>query len=291
MHNHVASNMKKTIFLVVLIFSFFKTNACSCDIPKPILEFESAEYVFEGKVISKIYAKDSLTYTVTFDITKHYKNSDYPKTLEFKFKSEEKYTGEWTSCDWNVNKNENWLVYAYYWKDELTFGYYCSNSKPIGKRIISEKEQKILNNGNEFEIDKYTFTNLDGHFTNAKPKINLDSILRNYKNKTYGEKYKENRVDIVLDIDKKGNLISANLTSKEHMNIENNEVIDSIYNLNKPKNIEIRKPKTNFEIDILKIVKDLKVWEKTFIGGTKTSVRIRKFLQFYKKPNEIKVYY
>ena len=49
------------------------------------------------------------------------------------------------------------------------------------------------------------------------------------------------------------------------MNIENNEVIDSIYNLNKPKNIEIRKPKTNFEIDILKIVKDLKVWEKTFI--------------------------
>ena len=106
--------MKKTIFLVVLIFSFFKTNACSCDIPKPILEFESAEYVFEGKVISKIYAKDSLTYTVTFDITKHYKNSDYPKTLELKFKSEEKYTGEWTSCDWNVNKNENWLVYAYF---------------------------------------------------------------------------------------------------------------------------------------------------------------------------------
>jgi hypothetical protein len=179
MHKHVASNMKKTIFLVVLIFSFFKTNACSCDIPKPILEFESAEYVFEGKVISKIYAKDSLTYTVTFDITKHYKNSDYLKTLEFKFKSEEKYTGEWTSCNWNVNKNENWLVYAYYWKDKLTFGYYCSNSKPIGERIISEKEQKILNNGNEFEIDKYTFTNLDGHFTDAKPKINLDSILRN----------------------------------------------------------------------------------------------------------------
>ena len=75
------------------------------------------------------------------------------------------------------------------------------------------------------------------------------------------------------------------------MNIENNEVIDSIYNLNKPTNIEIRKPKTNFEIDILKIVKDLKVWEKTFIEGTKTSVRIRKFLQFYKKPNEIRVYY
>jgi hypothetical protein len=266
-------------------------NACSCETPKPIIEFESSEFVFEGKVISKVYAKDSLTYTVTFDIKKHYKKSDRPKTLEFKFKSEGKYTGEWTSCDWNVNKSEKWLVYAYYWKNKLTFDYYCSNSKPIGKRIISKREQKTLENGNEFEIDKYTFTNLDGHFTNAKPKINLDSILRYYKNKNYGEKYKENRVDIVVDIDKKGNLISANLTSKEHMIVENNEVIDSIYNLNKPTNIEVRKPKTNFEVDILKIVKDLKIWEKTFIEGTKTSVRIRKFLKFYKKPNEIRVYY
>ena len=276
---------------MIFIFSFFKTNACSCETPKPIIEFESSEFVFEGKVISKIYAKDSLTYSITFKVSKYYKGNNNPTKLKFTLKSEGKYTREWTSCDWNVNKNENWLVYAYYWKDELTFGYYCSNSKPIGKRIISEKEQKILDNGNEFKIDKYTFTNLDGHFTNAKPKINLDSILSNYKNKNYGEKYKENRVDIVVDIDKNGNLISANLTSKEHMNIENNEVIDSIYNLNKPKNIEIRKPKTNFEIDILKIVKDLKAWERTFIEGTKTSVRIRKFLQFYKKPNEIKVCY
>jgi hypothetical protein len=65
--------MKKTIFLVIFIFSFFKMNACSCETPKPIIEFESSEFVFEGKVISKVYAKDSLTYTVTFDIKKHYK--------------------------------------------------------------------------------------------------------------------------------------------------------------------------------------------------------------------------
>ncbi len=283
--------MKETIFLVVFIFSFLKTNACSCDIQKPIVEFQSSKYVFEGKVISKVYAKDSLTYRVTFSITKHYKKSDNPKTLELTLKSEGKYTGEWTSCDWNVNKNENWLVYSYYWKGKLTFRYYCSNSKPIEKRIISEREQKILDNGNEFKIDKYTFTNSDGHFTNAKPKVDLDSILRSYKNKNYAEKYNENRVDIVVDIDNKGNLISANLTSKEHMTVENNEIIDSIYNLNKPKNVKIRKAKTNFEKDILKIVNNLKVWEKTFIEGTKTSVRIRKFLQFYKKPNEIKVYY
>jgi hypothetical protein len=283
--------MRKTIFLVIFIFSFFKTNACSCETPKPIIEFESSEFVFEGKVISKVYAKDYLTYTITFEISNHYKGSKNPKTLKFTLKSEEKYTGEWTSCDWNVNKNENWLVYAYYWKDKLTFGYYCSNSKPIGKRVISKSEQKVLNNANSFEIDKYTFTNLDGQFTSAKPKVDLDSILRNYRDKNYGEEYNENRVNIVVDIDKNGNLISANLTSKEHMSIENNEIIDSIYNLNKPKNIEIRKAETNFEKDILKIVKEMKIWEKTFIERTKTSVRIRKFLQFYKKPNEIKIYY
>ena len=111
------------------------------------------------------------------------------------------------------------------------------------------------------------------------------------------EEYVENLLEnasgnkVKIDIDKNGNLISANLTSKEHMSFEKKEIIDSIYNLNKPKNIEIRKAKTNFEKDILKIVKKLNLWEKTFIQRTETSVRIRKFMQFYKKPNEIKVYY
>lgn len=283
--------MKKTIFLTIFLFSFLKTNACSCDIPKPIVEFVSSEFVFEGTVISKVYEEDSLTYTITFSITKHYKKSDYPKTLEFKFKSEEKYTGEWTSCDWSINKNEKWLVYAYYWKDKLTFGYHCSNSKRIGKTAISQSEQKALNNAGNFEIDNYTFINSEGHFTDAKPRVDLDSILRKYRYKNYGEEYNENRADIVVDIDKNGNLISANLTSKEHVIIENNEIIDSIYNLSKPKNVEIRKASTDFEKDILKVVRDLNFWEKTFIQGTNTSVRIRKFLQFYKKPNGIEVYY
>ena len=48
------------------------------------------------------------------------------------------------------------------------------------------------------------------------------------------------------------------------------DVLDSIYNLNKPKNIEIRKAETNFEKDILKIVKKMKIWKKTFIKRTKT---------------------
>jgi hypothetical protein len=283
--------MERTIILVFFMFSFFKMNACSCDIPKPILELQSAEYVFEGKVISKTYASDSLNYTVKFEIFKHYKKSDNPKFLEFTLKSEYEYTGIWTSCDWSVDNNEKWLVYAYYWKDKLTFGYNCSNSKRLTSRSTSKNEQQVLNNANEFEIDKYIFTELDGNFTNAKPKIDLDSILKKYYNKEYGENYNENRVDIVVDIDKNGKLLAANLTSKEHMEIKNIVIIDSIFNLNKPKNIEIRKPKTEFEKDVLEIVKILNRWEIIYIEGTKIPINNRRFMQFYKESNYIKVYY
>ena len=84
-------------------------NACTCDIPKPILEFQESEYVFEGKIISKIYSPDSLNYTVEFEILKHYKKGDNPKFLQFTFKSEGKYTGTYTSCDWNTMKN-GWFM-------------------------------------------------------------------------------------------------------------------------------------------------------------------------------------
>ena len=273
------------------MFSYFKASACSCDIPKSIVEFQSAKYVFEGKVISKIYSSDSLTYTVNFKISKHYKNSDNPKSLKFLFQSEGKYTGNFSSCDWSVSKNEKWLIYAYYQKGSLTFRYYCSNSMPF-KKNISKKEKIILENANQFEINKYTFTKFfDGNFTKTNPMIDLDSIFKKYGKKKYGKHYNENRVDIVVDIDKNGNLLASNLTSNGHMGIVKNQTIDSIYDLNKPKNIEIRKPKTEFEKDIIKIVKKLKKWKTTYIKGTKIPVRIRLFLQFYKEQNEIKVYY
>ncbi|WP_407557720.1 hypothetical protein [Winogradskyella sp. 4-2091] len=169
--------MKKRILTILTILISAITFACGCGIPKPILEFESAEYVFEGKVISKIYANDSLTYTVTFKISKHYKKGDNPATIEFTFKSEGKYTGEWTSCDWSVNKEEFWLVYADLWKEKLTFGYFCSNSKPLDRKTISEKEQNVLNNGNSFKLENYIYQS-ETEFNFTKPISNIDSILK-----------------------------------------------------------------------------------------------------------------
>lgn len=265
--------------------------ACDCDVPKPILEFQSSNYVFEGKVISKTYSSDSLYFTVTFEIFKHYKEGETPKNLKFTFKSESEFTGEWTSCDWSVEKDETWLVYAKNRNEKLTFGYFCSNSKPIGKKEIPIRERKILDQANQFDINNYIFTSIDGHFTNSKPKIELDSLLERYSHKQYGKSYSENRVDIVVDIDENGNLLAANLTSKEHFKIEFSEASDSIYNLDKPKNIKIRKPETEFEKDMLEVASKLRKWDITYLSQTKTPVRIRKFLQFYKKSNDIEVYF
>lgn len=241
---------KRIITILTILFSTF-TFACSCDIPKPILEFQSAEYVFQGKVISKIYAKDSLTYTVTFKISKHYKKSDNPATLEFTFKSEEKYTGEWTSCDWAVNNDENWLVYADYWNEKLTFGYFCSNSKPLERKSISQNEQKILDNGNSFKLENYIYEIEYGFIYKKKPISNIDSVLKTGKNKNYEKPY----TWLKLYIDKKGNLNTVTT---------NNGFVfkrDSIFNLITELKINLRKPLTEFEKDAIELVKKVPKWE------------------------------
>lgn len=233
-------------FLLVLIFIIPKlTFGCDCYIPKPIFEFESAEYVFEGNVISKVYTKDSLTYTVTFDITKHYKESNNPKTLEFTFKSERKYIEKWSSCDWSIKKNESWLVYAKYSDRKLTYNYYCSNSKPLSKRSISTNEQKILDNGNSFKLEDYILQ------FRTKPISAIDSIFKSGKIKNYKKPF----ASLILFIDKKGNLISVTTHNSYQ------PITDSIFNLPTKFKIKLREPLTEFEKDAIELLKRVSKWE------------------------------
>jgi len=250
MHKHVGINMKKRFLTLLTLLISAITYACSCGIPKPILEFKSADYVFKGKVISKVYASDSLNYTVTFEVFKHYKNGEKPKKMEFTFTSEGEYTGEWTSCDWNVNKDENWLVYAYYLNDKLTFGYYCSNSKPIENWAISKSEQQILDNGNSFKIDNYIYQ-FENEFNITKPISNIDSIFKTGKIKNYENPY----TWLELFIDKKGNLNSV--TTSFNYQLET----DSIYNLPTEFKIKLNKPITDFEQDAIELINKIPKWE------------------------------
>ncbi|SEA71524.1 hypothetical protein [Bizionia paragorgiae] len=242
--------MKKIITTLILILFFTKTFACSCEVPKPALEFYSAEYVFEGRAVSKVYASDSLTYTISFDILKHYKNGDNPKTLDFTLKSEGEYTGQITSCDWNVEIGENWLVYARFRKDKLTFGYYCSNSRPIDKRTFSEKEQKVLDNGNSFKLDNYIYF-VENNFNYPQPITNVDSILKLGKIK----KYEKPHSFLRLLIDENGNLIYV--TTNRGYKLE----IDSNFNLPTKFEVSISKPLTEFQKDAIELVSKITKWE------------------------------
>jgi len=280
--------MKKPFALIIGLLLFAtECFACSCDTPKPAVEFADSDYVFEGVVSSKKYAPDSLSYTITFDITKHYKTGDAPAQLNFTLKSEAVFTGELSSCDWKVEKDEKWLVYAYHYKGKLTFGYFCSNSTALRYGGIDKREQEILNNGNKLDLDNYIFSKLDGIYSEARPKANIDSILAIYKRNIH----QDVQVDIIVDIDKEGNLKTANLWPKKHMDRPADKVVDSIFNLNKPENQQVREPENRTEKDLLNMVRNLKKWDKTYLPFSRKEIAYRVYLQFGTTHDTIKIYY
>lgn len=242
--------MKKRILTILTILISALTFACSCVEINPIIEYYSSEYVFEGKIISKVYAKDSLTYKVTFDISKHYKNGDFPKTLEFEVTAEGEYTGQWTSCDWSAKKDQNWLVYAYKYKGTLNFSGICSNSKVTDYRPIGLREQRMLDNGNSFKIKDYIFEYESGfsyceNITDIKPILDKGKI-KDYKTQT---------TLLNVSIDSNGNLKSV---TRQRELIRKK---DSIFNLTTEIEETNRKPITEFEKDAIELISQVKKWE------------------------------
>jgi hypothetical protein len=248
--------MKKQILTILTILISAFTFACDCSITNPIMEFYSSEYVFEGKIISKNYAKDSLTYKISFDILKHYKNEDLPKKLEFevfskgRFNSEGNYIGKGSNCDQHPEIGEIWLVYTSRYKEKFHFPNICSNSKNLDFRQIRLNEQKILDNGNSFELEKYIYQ-FEHDFNYTKPISNIDSILKTGKTKDYERPF----TWLKLYIDKNGNLNSV--TTHIGYQIKT----DSIFNLPTEFKIKLRKPLTEFEEDAIELVKKIEKWE------------------------------
>lgn len=257
----------KKIILILLILKSINSFACSCDLPHPALEFYSSKYVFEGVVSLKEYAKDSLTYKITFDVIKHYKNGDKPKRMVFTLSAEEKYTGVWTSCDWSACEYQKWLVYAHYYKGKLTFAYYCSNSRPIDNVRISEREQKILDNGNDLVLEEYIYNN-EYSFNHTKPISDINSIFKKGKIKNYNRPF----TWLEVYINKKGKLKSV-YRVRDLITVK-----DKIFDLDKNIKIKLRKPLTEFEKDAIKLVKKIKKWETKKHKKTNIPVSYRKHI-------------
>ena len=163
----------------------------------------------------------------------------------------------------------------------------CSNSMPL-KKPLDKEYQFFLENGNNFDPSKYTFSSLDDSFKLSKPKKNIDSIISDLI-KT--KKYETKRVDVIIDIDENGNLIAANLWPKKFSERLGEKIIDTIYGLNKTPNVKYRDPENQAEKDLLNIIRNLKKWDKVYIPNTETSVNVRQYLQFYIKKDTIELYY
>lgn len=251
--------MKKYVLLIV--FFSVKALACDCDAPTPVLEFHDAKYVFEGVIKTKEYAKDFQTYTITFDVDKHYKDGLEPEYMEFTLPSEETYTDKTTSCDWSVNAGERWLVYAKEREGNLVFGYYCSNSKRLDYRKINDKEQKVLNHGNDFKLDQYIYESQHG-FTKPKPISNIDAIIKNAKNKDY----KSSFTVVKMYIDKRGDL--QFVSGSGDFFYEK----DSVFNLPKKFIKNEFRPSSEFEKEAISLVKKLPKWEIKYHKKTKIPV-------------------
>ncbi|MFV8226467.1 hypothetical protein [Christiangramia aquimixticola] len=274
----------KNLFFLVFMFTGLVAHACSCDIPNTTVEMYSSEYVFQGVAVQKTVTSDSTSYHVKFRITELYKGTPTKEFMEFELPYPKE--GVNHSCYWEVEKGETWLIFAVIENDKLKFYNNCSNSTKISTPLNQDLKQ-VLEHGKDLNISKYTFTALDGINTVSRPKKNIDSLLGAINS----QKFKSKRVDIIIDIDKDGHLISANLHAKKFENRPEKKIIDTIFNLNKPENIQVRNPENQAEIDLLKLVRSLKDWDKVYIPNSNTSIRFRQYLQFHKDKAGWKIYY
>tara|TARA_R110002124_G_scaffold172345_1_gene339952 strand:- start:235 stop:1062 length:828 start_codon:yes stop_codon:yes gene_type:complete len=269
--------MKKILILLFLLISF-KCFPCDCDSPNKALEFYSSQYVFEGIIKSKVYAKDSLTYKVTFDILKHYKNGDAPKQLSFDLKSEANYTKSWTSCDWSAHKGQKWLVYVYQYNGQAHFSGMCSNSRVLDNSPINAHEQKMLDSGNLFKIEDYIYDFQDD-FNYCKNITDINPILE----KATGKDYLKPFTVLSLHIDSEGNLKSIDFARYLMPNY------DPIYGLTKePLAYNYYNQITEFEKDAIELISQVKQWEIKRHKGTKVNVPYLKYIsiEFDKNTNK-----
>jgi hypothetical protein len=267
--------MHNRVLLILILFFFTKTTtACSCKVPNLYLEFYSSKYVFYGEIISKTYPKDSLNYTFTFKISKHYKNGDEPENLSFSWPSEARFRNEgFTSCDYDVNIGNKLLVFAQQKNEKLTFGLNCTNSTLNG---LTKKDESRLINAKEFNLLNYHFNYDYTFFNNAKPITNIDSLIKPYSFKKYASI--TSGIIIMFNVDTAGNVTKSNIWETSNNQEINN--IDSTITIFDIINKEYRKPKNDFEIDALEIAKNIKKWEVMRLKVNNKTVKSRQYISF-----------
>ncbi|GHA79108.1 hypothetical protein [Pontibacter akesuensis] len=275
-------------YLLVVIFLFpLYTLANSCDPPLVALEFLTSKYVFWGTVVKKEYAEDSSTYKVTLQVEKHLKTiEDNPKTFTFTKKAEGSYTGISSSFEFHMDKGEKWLVCANYYKGELVFSYYCSNSKPYTSMdAIPKQELEILEAGESIDLDKIVFESMTSRLSTLKeykgpePITPLDSLLALVDKKYYDTIPDNHFENIIVSINTKGEISTVAV----HRKVKNFK-IKEVYGVMYPAYTPIDSLDTELQKEIMSKLNMGKKWKPATFMGRKVNSQVH--LQVYFKPGK-----
>ncbi len=249
---------RQLLTFLIFLFVCVKTIACSCDTPKPILEFYSSKYVFRGIITDKTFSKDSATFTVKFKVLQNYKKGKTPKNLTFTF-NYNKDDARRSSCYTEYYNNQELLVFASEYKGKLGFDTICSNSQVIRERGIDPFLQKVLDHGNEFKLDDYIYGNdseVRYEFNFPKPITNIDSIFK------YEKPWKNDKPSglFALHINKKGELVAVFNFFDWYKSYEDFK-IDPVFGLLQEFEVKNKRPLTEFEVHTIELLSKVKVWE------------------------------
>lgn len=270
---------KKYLLVFLFIFCAKITSACYCNMPNLNLEFHSSKYVFYGEIISKTYPKDSLTYTFTFKIERHFKDGNHPKTLTFTWPSEARYRHEgFSDCDYDVNIGNKLLVFAQEKNGKLNFSLTCSNSTLDGLTI---ERMNTLLHAKQFNILNYHFNFDYTLFNNTVPLTNVDSLVKPFRNREFE---KTEGVIIMFDVDTNGNVTKSNFWETNNIELNKPDSAISIFDI---KNKEYRQPKNDFEVNVLAIAKQIKKWEVMRFKNSNESVNSRQYISFSLDKNNL----
>ena len=251
--------LTKYILALILIFIFSLGYACDCDEQPMIIDLYSADVIFRGRAISKVYSSDSSQYTITFEASRFFKNvRSEQQYLAFTKKAEAEFTGIISSCDFHLEAGNEWLIVANYINGGITFSY-CSRSRVIDKNPITKEEHHLLENLSRFDLTKVRiFTNSEFH--ENEPLIDLDSL-----SETVGDIiFQEQSALVIFDIEPSGIVTAANF----HYKTQKPKLVESDFLISWYENIEYRKPQNKFEETVLFLSRQIKRWSPQVFKAT-----------------------
>ena len=272
--------------IVLLITAFFylqNVSACDCDLPNKVLDFMASKYVFKGKIVSKEFAPDSLTYSVVFEVLEHYKKGEQPKQLKYEVAAPDN-----SSCSWEVFVGQTLMIFSKVWRGKDVFSLMCSNSGRVDPEIL-----RMAENWEQFNIDEFSFSDREGFdLTPARPEMDIDSLLSKYKSKDYskydnGNWYFQEQAWISVDIDREGNVKQVRVFG-HHWETRYWFEKDSIFPARKYSTLKQANDLSEFEQDMLREIKKIRKYSPVYLKRYKDiNIPYRKTVYFSKDGDSI----